>query len=100
MDVSDNDDAVVSNFVTQCKQNHLQLNIMKTKELVVDLMKDAGEPFPLMESLWTLEEHKHIGVVPCHALDWAKNTDVLYKKGRRRFYVLKRLKSFNYAADV
>ena len=28
---------VVGNFVTWCEQNHLQLSVSKTKELVVDL---------------------------------------------------------------
>lgn len=38
---------VVDNFVTWCELNHLQLNVRKTKELVVDFIKSRTPVTPL-----------------------------------------------------
>ena len=40
-------------------------------------------------------EYKYLGVFIDHKLDWAKNTDAIYKKGHSRLYVPRRLRSFN-----
>ena len=41
-------------FVTWCEQNHLQLNVTKTKELVVDLRRVRTLMFPSRGAAWTL----------------------------------------------
>ncbi|KAI4885338.1 hypothetical protein NFI96_001847 [Prochilodus magdalenae] len=90
--------ATVNNFVAWCKLNHLQLNVTKTKELVVDLRRDKAQVTPISikgVSVDTLEDFKYLGVHIDNKLDWAKNTDALYKKGQSRLYFLRRLRSFN-----
>lgn len=90
--------AVVRDFVTWCGQNHLQLNMTKTKELVVDL-KRAKTPVNPVSILGvpvdTVEDYKYLGVHIDKKLDWAKNTQALYRKGQSRLYFLRRLRSFN-----
>ncbi|KAI4892845.1 hypothetical protein NFI96_004933 [Prochilodus magdalenae] len=90
--------ATVNDFVAWCELNHLQLNVTKTKELVVDLRRDKTQVTPISikgVSVDTVEDYKYLGVHIDNKLDWAKNTDALYRKGQSRLYFLRRLRSFN-----
>ncbi|KAI4888527.1 hypothetical protein NFI96_008530 [Prochilodus magdalenae] len=58
--------ATVNDFVAWCELNHLQLNVTKTKELVVDLRRDKAQVTPIS-----------------------------IKGGQSRLYFLRRLRSFN-----
>ncbi|KAI4887110.1 hypothetical protein NFI96_003146 [Prochilodus magdalenae] len=75
--------ATVNDFVAWCELSHLQLNVTKTKELVVDLRRDKAQVTPISikgVSVDTVEDYKYLGVHIDNKLDWAKNTDALYKK--------------------
>ncbi|KAI4894307.1 hypothetical protein NFI96_005585 [Prochilodus magdalenae] len=90
--------ATVNDFVAWCELNHLQLNVTKTKKLVVDLRRDKTQVTPISikgVSVDTVEDYKYLGVHIDNKLDWAKNTDALYRKGQSRLYFLRRLRSFN-----
>ncbi|KAI4894895.1 hypothetical protein NFI96_003892 [Prochilodus magdalenae] len=90
--------ATVNDFVAWCELNHLQLNVTKTKELVVDLRRDKAQVTPISikgVSVDTVEDYKYLGVHIDNKLDWSKNTDALYRKGQSRLYFLRRLRSFN-----
>ncbi|KAI4880740.1 hypothetical protein NFI96_009419 [Prochilodus magdalenae] len=90
--------ATVNDFVAWCELNHLQLNVTKTKKLVVDLRRDKAQVTPISikgVSVDTVEDYKYLGVHIDNKLDWAKNTDALYRKGQSRLYFLRRLRSFN-----
>ena len=90
--------AVVDSFVTWCEQNHLQLNVAKTKELIVDFRKTRKHLTPVSiqgVSVDIVEDYKYLGVHIDNKLDWAKNTTALYRKGQSRLYLLRRLRSFN-----
>ena len=90
--------STVKDFVDWCEVNHLQLNMTKTKELVVDLRRDKAPVTPVSirgVSVDTVEDYKYLGVYIDNKLDWAKNTDALYRKGQSRLYFLRRLRSFN-----
>lgn len=54
---------VVDNFVTWCQQSHLQLNVAKTRELIVDLrsakapvtpVSIQGHSMNIVECFWTI----------------------------------------------
>ena len=89
---------MVDNFVTWCELNHLQLNIAKTKDLVVDLRR-TRTPLTQISILGhnvdIVGHNKYLGVFIDNKLDWTKNTEVLYKQGQSRLYLLRRLRSFN-----
>jgi hypothetical protein len=90
--------AVVRDFVTWCDRNHLQLNVTKTKELVVDLRRTKIPVTPVSirgVPVDIVEDYKYLGVHIDNILNWAKNTQALYKKGQSRLYFLRRLRSFN-----
>ncbi|KAL7869777.1 hypothetical protein AOLI_G00137650 [Acnodon oligacanthus] len=90
--------ATVKDFVAWCERNHLQLNVTKTKELVVDMRRDKAPVTPLTirgVSVDTVDDYKYLGMYIDNKLDRAKNTDALYRKGQSRLYFLRRLRSFN-----
>ncbi len=71
---------------------------MKTKELVVDLRRTKGPVTPVSiqgVSVDIVEDYKYLGLYIDNELEWAKNTDALYRKGQSRLYFLRRLRSFN-----
>ncbi|XP_070819483.1 piggyBac transposable element-derived protein 2-like [Chaetodon trifascialis] len=56
--------AAVDNFVTWCEQNHLQLNVVKTKELTVDLKRTKALVTPVsiqVVSVDIVEDYKYLG---------------------------------------
>lgn len=90
--------AAVDNFVTCCEQNHLQLNVTKTKELVVDMRRTKVPVTPVFiqgVNVDIVEDYKYLGVHIDNKLDRGKNTDALYRKGQSSLYFLRQLRSFN-----
>uniref|UniRef100_A0A3B1JXG3 Reverse transcriptase domain-containing protein n=1 Tax=Astyanax mexicanus TaxID=7994 RepID=A0A3B1JXG3_ASTMX len=88
----------VDDFVAWCRLNQLQLNISKTKEMVVDFRR-SGPPLQPVSiegvDVETVKTYKYLGLQLDNKLDWSTNTDTLYRKGQSRLYFLRRLRSFN-----
>ena len=77
---------VVDNFVTWSCKNHLQLNVSKTKELVVDFRRSKGPVTPVTihgASVDMVENYKYLGVYLDNKLDWSKNVDTRFTKEAR-----------------
>ncbi|KAI3364622.1 hypothetical protein L3Q82_011403 [Scortum barcoo] len=88
--------SVVDRFVEWCGLNHLQLNVTKTKELVVDFRRQRTRlnSFTIRGTeVDIVDSYKYLGVHLDNKLDWTTNTDAIYKKGQSHF--LRRLRSFN-----
>jgi hypothetical protein len=87
----------VEKLVGWCRNNHLLLNVSKTKEMVVDFRREAPPPRPLVingEEVEIVSEYKYLGSVMDCRLDWSPNAMALLQKGNQRLYFMKRLKSF------
>ena len=66
----------------------------KTKELVVYLRWAKAPVTPVLiqgASVDIVQDYKYMGVHIDNKLDWAKNTDILYRKGQRGFSTSARL---------
>ncbi|KAK5904468.1 hypothetical protein CesoFtcFv8_006028 [Champsocephalus esox] len=91
--------ALVENFVGWCDNNHLQLNISKTKELVVDFRRSRKRPLtPITirgKDVEVVNSYKFLGVHLNNKLDWSDNTDALFRKGQSKLFFLRMLRSFN-----
>ena len=86
------------NFVGWCDRNYLQLNIGKTKELVVDFRHRKRHPTPVFinrEGLEMRDAYKFLGVHLNNKLDWSSTTKSLYRRGQSRLFFLKKLRYFN-----
>lgn len=57
----------MDSFVIWCKHNHLQLNVIKTKDMIVDPVSIQGVDVDMVE------DHKYLKVHTDNKLDWVKN---------------------------
>ncbi|TWW81352.1 hypothetical protein D4764_01G0011670 [Takifugu flavidus] len=89
---------LVESFVRWSRENLLQLNVTKTKEMVVDFSKSKSPPSPVCISGKDVElvpSYRFLGVQLDNKLEWSTNTDAVYKKAMSRLYFLRRLRSFS-----
>ncbi|KAK0152303.1 putative RNA-directed DNA polymerase from transposon X-element [Merluccius polli] len=78
---------LVDNFVEWSEQNHLRLNVNKTREMVIDFGRKKRMPSqPLRIRGEVVEDYKYLGVVIDNRLDWKSNTKAVYKKGMSRLF--------------
>ncbi|KAK0142225.1 hypothetical protein N1851_020112 [Merluccius polli] len=85
---------LVNRFVKWCGENHLQLNVAKTREMVVDFRRNKPLPSPVSiggTDVDMVDTYKYLGVT-LDKLDWYANSETIYKKGLSRLYFLRRLR--------
>ncbi len=78
-------------------ENHLSLNIDKTKELVVDYRRQSREHTPITIDKTPVERvtsFKFLGVHITEDLTWSAHTDAVLKKAHQRLFFLRRLRKF------
>ncbi len=99
--ITDNDETAyreeVSTLTKWCHENHLSLNINKTKELVVDYRRLSREHTPITIDKTPVERvnsFKFLGVHITEDLTWSAHTDAVLKKAYQRLFFLRRLRKF------
>ncbi len=99
--ITDNDETAyreeVSTLTKWCQENHLSLNIDKTKELVVDYRRQSREHTPITIDKTPVEQvnsFKFLGVHITEDLTWSAHTDAVLKKAHQRLFFLRRLRKF------
>ncbi len=105
--ITDNDEtayrAEVSTLTKWCQENHLSLNIDKTKELVVDFRRQSREHTPITIDK-TPEERvnsfKFLSVHITEDLTWSTHTDAVLKKTHQRLFFLRRLRKFGMSPSI
>ena len=56
----------INTFATYCKTNFLELNVKKTKEMIIDLRKSKALPDPIITNDHTVERvstYEYLGVM-------------------------------------
>ncbi len=99
--ITDNDETAyreeVSTLTKWCQENHLSLNIDKTKELVVDFRRQSRVHTPISIDKTPVERvnsFKFLGVHITEDLTWSAHTDAVLKKAHQRLFFLRRLRKF------
>ncbi len=99
--ITDNDETAyreeVSTLTKWCQENHLSLNIDKTKELVVDYRRQSRVHTPITIDKTPVERvnsFKFLGVHITEDLTWSAHTDAVLKKAHQRLFFLRRLRKF------
>ncbi len=99
--ITDNDETAyreeVSTLTKWCQENHLSLNIDKTKELVVDFRRQSRVHTPITIDKTPVERvnsFKFLGVHITEDLTWSAHTDAVLKKAHQRLFFLRRLRKF------
>ncbi len=83
----------VSHLVEWCNTNNLELNVSKTKEIVVDFCKTNEDHIPLATKNrqgQQMDSYKFLGVNISSALRWKDNNTIL-NKAHQRLFSLKQL---------
>ena len=86
----------VRDFSAWCDQNFLELNVGKTKEMVVDFKRNSTDVGALQINGQTVErvqEYRYLGTIIDHKFNFEKNTETIYKKCRQRMVMLYQLRS-------
>jgi hypothetical protein len=102
-----NSDAVyfeqVRKFSTWCKTNYLDLNVKKTKEMLIDFRKNPA-PIPdlLIDGVKVerVDEYRYLGTVLDSSLNFTANTNLINKKCQSRIYCLQKLRSLQVTSKV
>ena len=88
----------IDNFASWCSNHHLELNVTKTKELIVDF-RGTSDPIPAVmignDAVEQVETFKYLGLTLDNNLDFKQHVQSVQKKGQQQLHVLRQLRSFD-----
>ena len=96
-DQSDYENEIV-NIENYCKENFLQINVKKTKELVIHFCRGNEDRKSVLlagESVELVHTFKYLGTFIDSKLTFGSNTDYCTKKAQQRLRLLRKLSFFN-----
>jgi hypothetical protein len=73
----------VRDLAVLCQDNNLSLNVIKTKEMIVDNRKNRTEHAPILNdgaAVEQVERFKFLGVHVTNKLTWSKHTKTVVKR--------------------
>ena len=105
--ISNGDEAAyrdeVESLASWCSQNYLELNALKTVEMVADFRRSPAQTAPLTmcdSPVTTVESFRFLGTIIAQDLRWAENVSSTIKKAQQRMFFLRQLKKFNMPQKV
>jgi len=84
----------VDRFTSWCEENYLELNVKKTKEMIIDYRTTPVTHNALYignELVETVTEYKYLGTIIDSDFTFRKNVDSIYKKVQTRLYFVRQL---------
>ncbi|KAK2894332.1 hypothetical protein Q8A73_016816 [Channa argus] len=93
----------VEQLAVWCGLNNLELNTLKTVEMIVDFRRTpaALPPLTIMDSTVTaVESFRFLGTTISQDLKWDIHIDSIVKKAQQRLYLLRQLKKFNLPQEL
>jgi hypothetical protein len=105
--ISKNDEThyrqTIENFTGMCKLDDLELNVKKTKEMVIDFRKAPNtlEPVKINETeVETVTQYPYLGTLVANDLTWCANTNRQVSKATKRMYHLRKLREFKVCPTI
>ncbi len=93
----------VEQLAVWCSLNNLELNTLKTVEMIVDFRRNppCSPPLTIMNSTVTaVESFRFLGTTFSQDLKWDNHIDSIAKKAQQRLYFLRQLKKFNLPQEL
>uniref|UniRef100_A0A8C1UDK1 Reverse transcriptase domain-containing protein n=1 Tax=Cyprinus carpio TaxID=7962 RepID=A0A8C1UDK1_CYPCA len=93
----------VKELAVWCTLNNLELNTLKTVEMIVDFRRNspALPPLTIMNSTVTaVESFRFLGTTISQDLKWDINIDSIVKKAQQRLYFLRQLRMLNLPQEL
>jgi hypothetical protein len=93
----------VRDLTVWCKDNNISLNVIQTKEMIVDYRKRRTEHAPILIDgavVERVESFKFLGVQFTNKLTWSKHTKTVMKRARQNLFPLRRLKRFDMGPQI
>ena len=88
----------IDDFIASCDNDGLQLNVKKTKEMIVDFRKKkSAEINPITikgEAIELCDHYKYLGLTISKDLTWKEHAEVTRKKVMKKMHYLRLLKKF------
>ena len=88
----------VSYVTTWCNDNHLNLNVSKTKEMIFENRKKPNHKEPILINnipVSLVPSYKYLGVTIQNNLKWDEHISAQVKKADNRMYFVRRLRKMN-----
>lgn len=85
----------IASLVDWCNTNNLELNALKTKEVVIDFRRHKEDHLPLAINnieVQRVDSYRFLGINISSSLKWKDNTSTILKKAHQRLFFLKQLK--------
>uniref|UniRef100_A0A673FHD0 Reverse transcriptase domain-containing protein n=1 Tax=Sinocyclocheilus rhinocerous TaxID=307959 RepID=A0A673FHD0_9TELE len=105
--IQDGDESAYRQEVEQlavwCSLNNLELNTLKTVEMIMDFRRNppALPPLTIMDSTVTaVESFRFLGTTISQDLKWDTHIDSIVKKAQQRLYFLRQLRKFNLSQEL
>ncbi len=105
--IKDGDESAYRQEVEQlavwCSLNNLELNTLKTVEMIVDFRRDAPAlpPLTIMDNTVTaVESFRFLGTTISQDLKWDNHIDSIVKKAQQRLYFLHQLRELNLPQEL
>ena len=93
----------VNELVSWCDANHLDLNIKKTEEMIIDFRSHTTHLDPLTikgEDVKIVHSYKYLGTVIDDKLNWTDNINLICKKTNQRLFFLRKLNQFKVSVNI
>ncbi|KAK3544067.1 hypothetical protein QTP86_000862, partial [Hemibagrus guttatus] len=105
--IQDGDESAYRQEIEQlaawCSRNNLELNTLKTVEMIVDFRRNtpALPPLSIMNStVPTVASFRFLGTTISQDLKWDTHIDATIKKAQQRLYFLRQLRKFNLPKEL
>ena len=75
----------------RCNRNYLELNVTKSKELIIDFGREKISMDPTVirgQPVEMVENYKYLGTIINSKLDWTSNIQASCKKANQHMYFL------------
>lgn len=89
---------VLDYFVRWCDDSYLQLNVSKTKDMILDFRKNPPVTTPTFlkgTAVEVVSQYKYLGTILDNKLSFETNSDAICRKANQRLFYLRKLRCFN-----